>query len=183
MNFGQETENRMKKTIEAVQKELSKVRTGRANVSLLDGIKVDYYGSQMPINQVASVGTPEPRMITIQPWEKTMMPVIDKAIRAANIGLNPITDGNLIRLPIPPLTEERRKELAKQCKKMCEDGKVALRNIRRDINELIKKAEKDKEITEDQSKKELDNIQKITDKHSKQFDEIYTNKEKEIMEV
>jgi ribosome recycling factor len=177
-----DTEQKMKKSIENLKKEFSRVRTGRATPALLDGITVDYYGSPMQVNQVASIAVPDARLITIQPWEKTMLAPIEKAIQASNLGLNPQNDGNLIRLPIPPLSEERRAELFKTCKKTGEESKVAIRNIRRDSNEKLKKGEKDKEITQDQEKKALDDIQKLTDKYIKEVDALLVLKEKEIME-
>jgi len=178
-----ETDSRMKKSIENLKKEFSRIRTGRATPGLLDGITVDYYGSQMPVNQVATVSVPDARTIMVQPWEKSMVAPIEKAVQAANLGLNPQSDGNIIRLPIPALSEERRKELFKACKQMAEDGKVALRNIRRDSNDKLKKAEKDKLITPDASKKELDAIQKLTDRFVATVDEQLALKEKEIMEI
>lgn len=178
-----ETNERMGKTVENFKKELSRIRTGRASPSLLEGITVEYYGSPMPINQVATITIPEARLILVQPWEKTMLGPIEKAIQASDLGLNPQNDGNLIRLPIPALTEDRRKELYKNCKKINEDSKVAIRNIRRDSNEKLKKAEKDKEITQDEQKKSLEEVQKSTDKFIKALDERLAIKEKEIMEI
>lgn len=177
-----ETEQRMKKSIEALKKDFSRIRTGRANPQLLDGINVDYYGSQMPINQVANISIPEARLVIIQPWEKTMLSIIEKAVQASNLGLNPKNDGNVIKLPIPPLSEERRKELVKNSKTISEDNKVAIRNIRRDSNDKIKKAEKDKQITQDELKKGEEKIQKLTDQYIKHVDEHLVLKEKEIME-
>lgn len=178
-----ETNDRMAKTVDNFKKELSRIRTGRASPALLEGIQVEYYGTPMPVNQVATITIPEARLIVIQPWEKSMLQVIEKAIQASDLGLNPQSDGNLIRLPIPALTEERRKELYKNCKKISEESKVAIRNIRRDSNEKLKKAEKDKEITQDEQKKNLDEIQKITDTFIKAIDEHLDRKEKEIMEI
>jgi ribosome recycling factor len=179
----EETRQRMSKTVESLKREFSRIRTGRATPSLLDGISVEYYGSPMAVNQVASVSIPEARLMIIQPWEKSMLGPIEKAIQASDLGLNPQNDGNLIRVPIPPLSEERRKELYKNCKKSSEDGKVAIRNIRRDSNEKIKTAEKDKQITEDQQKKGFDRIQKLTDEFIEAIDVQLGLKEKEIMEV
>ncbi len=179
----QETEEKMKKSIEAVRNELAKLRSGRASTSLLDGVKVDYYGTMTPLNQAANVSAPEPRLLTVQPWDKSMLPVIEKAILAANLGLNPANDGTIIRIPIPQLNEERRKELVKLSKKYAEDGRVAVRNIRREANEHIKKAEKDHKISEDDSKHAQEKIQKLTDDYIKKIDEIIVQKEKEIMEV
>jgi ribosome recycling factor len=178
-----ETEEGMKKAIEAYQRDLARVRTGRANLSLLDSVKIDYYGSPTPLNQVASLNVAEARLITVKPWEKGMIPAIEKAIRASDLGINPVADSDLIRLPIPPLTQERRKEMAKQIKKMTEDARVAIRSARRDGNELLKDAEKQKEISEDDSKAGQKRIQELTDRFIAQADEIGAKKEKEIMEV
>lgn len=178
-----ETSQRMQKAIDSLKKELSRVRAGRATPALLDGITVDYYGSYVPVSQIANISVPDPRMIVVQPWEKSMISAIEKAVRVSDLGLNPQNDGNLIRLPIPPLSEERRRELFKNCKKIAEDSKVGIRNIRRDSNEKLKKAEKDKELTQDEVKKGLDEIQKLTDKFIKTIDDLLVNKEKEIMEV
>ena len=171
------------KAIESFKKELSKVRTGRANVSLLDGIKVDYYGTMTPLNQVANLNVPDPRMITIKPWEKSLIPAIEKAIKQrTELGLNPVADGELVRLPIPPLTQERRKELVKLIKSMTEDAKVGLRNQRREANDMLKQLLADGEITEDDNKKGLKLVQDVTDKNIAQVDEIAAKKEKEILE-
>ena len=178
-----ETTQRMQKAIDVLKKDLSRIRTGRATPALLDGVMVDYYGSMLPVNQVANVSVPDARMIVIQPWEKNMLPVIEKAIQTSDLGLNPQSDGNMLRLPIPPLSEERRKDLFKNCKKIGEDSKVGIRNVRRDSNEKLKKAEKDKDITQDDEKKALDEIQKLTDKFIKNVDDLLVVKEKEIMEV
>ena len=172
-------EEKMDKTIEALKRELSSIRTGRASTSLLDRITVDYYGTPTPVKQVANVSVPEPRMITIAPWEPKMLGEIEKAILKSDLGLNPNNDGKIIRLEIPQLTEERRKELSK----IAEDSKVVIRNIRRDANETIKKMEKKKEVTEDDSKEGQENIQKLTDKKIKAIDEIKAKKEKEVMAV
>ena len=160
-------EAKMDKTIEALKRELTSIRTGRASTSLLDRVMVDYYGTPTPVNQVANVSAPEPRMLTIVPWEVKMLGEIEKAILKSDLGLNPNNDGKMIRLEIPQLTEERRKELSKKVSKVAEDSKVVVRNIRRDANELIKKMEKKKEISEDDSKEGQDNIQKLTDKKIK----------------
>jgi len=178
-----ETTDRMNKTIENLKKDLSRIRTGRATPSLLDGITVDYYGSPAPISQVATVSVPDARSISIQPWEKTMVAPIEKAIMASDLGLNPQSSGNLIRLPIPPLSEERRKDLVKQCKKIGEEKKIAVRNIRRDSNDKLKKGEKAKEISQDEQKREMEEIQKLTDTFIKQIDEQLSVKEKEILEL
>ena len=176
-------EEKMDKTIEALKRELSSIRTGRASTSLLDRITVDYYGTPTPVKQVANVAAPEPRMITIAPWEPKMLGEIEKAILKSDLGLNPNNDGKIIRLEIPQLTEERRKELSKKVSKIAEDSTVVIRNIRRDANETIKKMEKKKEVTEDDSKEGQENIQKLTDKKIKVIDEIKAKKEKEVMAV
>jgi ribosome recycling factor len=178
-----DTEEKMKKTIEAIRHELAKLRSGRATTSLLDGIKIDYYGTPTPLSQVANVAAPESRMLTVQPWDKTMVAPIEKAIMAANLGLNPANDGHLIRIPIPQLNEERRKELVKLGKKYAEDGRIAIRNVRREANEHIKKAEKNHEVSEDDSKHDQEKIQKMTDDYIQKIDEMIVQKEKEIMEV
>ena len=178
-----ETEERMQKTIDSLKKELVRIRTGRATPALLDGLTVDYYGNPAPINQVANISVPDARMLIVQPWEKNMLKEIERAVQASGLGLNPQNDGNQIRLPIPPLSEERRKDLFKSCGKIGEECKVAVRNVRRDSNEKLKKAQKDKSVTEDQEKKGLDDIQKVTDKYIKMVDEQLALKEKEIMEV
>jgi ribosome recycling factor len=182
-SFYSEAEEKMRKTIENLKKDFLRIRTGRASPALLDGIKVDYYGTPVPVSQTAAISIPDARLIMIQPWEKNMLGPIEKAIQAANLGLNPQNDGNVIRIPIPPLSEERRAELFKQCKKISEDSKVAIRNIRRDANDKVKKAEKDKQITQDESKKSLDEMQKLTDKYIKIIDDMLSAKEKEIMEL
>ena len=176
-------EEKMDKTIEALKRELSSIRTGRASTSLLDRITVDYYGTPTPVKQVANVSVPEPRMITIAPLEPKMLCEIEKAILKSGLGLNPNNAGKIIRLEIPQLTEERRKELSKKVSKIAEDSKVVIRNIRRDANETIKKMEKKKEVTEDDSKEGQENIQKLTDKKIKAIDEIKAKKEKEVMAV
>jgi ribosome recycling factor len=178
-----ELQANLDKAIESLKKELGKVRTGRASVSILDGIRVDYYGTPTPLNQVASLNVPDPRLITIKPWEKSLIPEIEKTIRASQLGLNPASDGEIIRLPMPPLTEERRKELVKMVKKMAEEAKVALRGARRDSNEMLKEFQKDKEITEDEEKQGLKRVQDATDAAVAKVDEIVAKKEKEILEV
>jgi ribosome recycling factor len=171
------------KAIDSFKKELAKVRTGRANVSMLDGIKVDYYGTPTPLNQVATLNVPDPRMITIKPWEKSLIPAIEKSIKARpELGLNPVADADLVRVPIPPLTQDRRKELVKVIKGMAEDCKVALRNLRRDANDMLKSLTSDGEITEDDQKRGLKGVQDATDKFVAQVDEIVAKKEKEILE-
>lgn len=176
-------EERMKKSIEALKREFGSLRAGRATPALLDKVMVDYYGTPTPINQVAKVSVPEPRMITIQPWEKPMLHEIEKAIMKSDLGLSPNSDGTAIRLSIPQLTQERRAELVKSVNKKAEEAKVALRNIRRDANDAIKKLEKAKEITEDESKKAQEDMQKLIDKYVKSVDVAKAGKEKEIMEV
>ncbi len=174
---------KMDKAIEVFSKELSSLRTGRANATMLDIIKVDVYGQQMPINQIASITTPEPRMINIQVWDQNNVPLIDGAIKKSELGLNPQIDGQLMRLPIPELNEERRTELKKLIKSMGEKCKISIRNIRRDANEELKKLLKNKEIGEDEEKSFEKNIQNITDNHTKIVDEKVSIKEKEIMKI
>jgi ribosome recycling factor len=175
--------DRIAKTLEDLKRELSNVRTGRANLHLLDGVRVDYYGTPTPLNQVATLSVPEARLIVVKPWEKNMIPPIEKAIRDANLGLNPQSDKDLVRVPIPPLTEERRKEIVKQVKSKGEDHKIAVRNERRDAKELIEAGEKDGDISGDEAKKALDKMQKATDEGVKKIDEIVAAKEKEVMQV
>ncbi len=177
------TNDRMNQAIEAFKKELASVRTGRASLGLLEGLAVDYYGTMTPIQQLASLSIPESRQIAIQPWEQKLIPEIEKAIMKSDLGLTPANDGKIIRINIPVLTEERRKQLVKVVRKRAEESKVAVRNIRRDSNEELKKLEKEKHLSEDDVKKEQDEIQKITDSHVKKIDEILEHKEKEIMEV
>ncbi|MBQ3111847.1 MAG: ribosome recycling factor [Firmicutes bacterium] len=176
-------EQRMNKVIEFLQGEYSGLRAGRANPALVEKIMVDYYGSPTPLNQTANISCPEPRLIVIQPWDKSLVPTIEKAILKSDLGINPNSDGVVIRLAIPQLTEERRKELVKTCSKKAEEARVSIRNVRRDLNDEIKAVEKAKECSEDESKKALDDAQKLTDKLIKRVDEIFTKKEKEIMEV
>ncbi len=181
--YTDDAENRMGKSIDSLNKDLSKIRTGRATPAILDGLKVDAYGTPTPINQVAAIAVPDPKLVTVSPWDKSLLDAVEKAIQVSNLGLTPIKDKGIIRLPIPSLTEDRRKELAKQCSRTCEDSKISIRNIRRDINDNIKKDQKNKELSEDESKKEQDNIQKIVNKFIEQIDTIGTNKEKDIMSV
>jgi ribosome recycling factor len=171
------------KGVDAFKRDLAKVRTGRANLVILDGIRVDYYGTPTPLNQVASLNVPDPRLITVKPWEKSLIPEIEKAIRTAQLGLNPSSDGELVRLPMPPLTEERRKDLVKVVKKMAEEAKVHLRGGRRDANEMLKELLKEKEITEDEEKQGLKRVQDTTDAAVTKVDELVSKKEQEIMEV
>jgi ribosome recycling factor len=175
--------NHMEKTLDALRKEYQKVRTGRASTTLLEDIKVNYYDTLTPINQLAAIAVPEPRVITIQPWEAKMIGPIEKAILNANIGLTPTNDGKLIRLGVPPLTEERRKEIVKQLKKYAEDAKIALRNIRRDAIDALKKLEKDKKISEDDLKRAEKDVQDVTNLYVAKVDEVVVAKEKEVMEI
>jgi ribosome recycling factor len=173
---------RMDKAVEDFRREMAATRTGRANVHMLDTVSVDYYGEQMPLNQVSQIHAPEPQMITVQPFDTSQLGAIEKAIRGAGIGLNPMNDGKLIRVPIPALTEERRKEMVKHLHKILEEHRTAVRNIRRDGNDSIKKASKDKKITEDDEKRALDEIQKLTDDEIKKMEEMSKTKEKEVLE-
>lgn len=176
-------QDKMNKTIDALKYDYTSIRAGRANAQMLDKIRVDYYGTPTPVNQIGAVSVPEPRTIMISPWDKSAMAEIEKAIRNSDLGLNPTNDGNVIRLSVPALTEERRKELAKQVHKVAEEFKVRLRNERRDANDKLKKMEKDGEITEDELKKGQDEVQKITDKFIKEIDAVAKAKEADIMEV
>ncbi|GFO67957.1 ribosome-recycling factor [Geomonas limicola] len=173
----------MDKTIDALRKEYQRVRTGRANSSLLDDVRVDFYGTPSPVSQVATLSVPEPRTITIQPWEPKMIQVIEKAILNSNLGLTPANDGKVIRLSLPPLTEERRKDIVKQMKRDAEEAKVALRNIRRDAIDKLKKLEKDKAISEDELKRAEKDVQDSTNAHVAKVDEVQQHKEKEVMEI
>ncbi|MCL6621632.1 MAG: ribosome recycling factor [Syntrophobacterales bacterium] len=177
----EETRRRMTKVLEVLGHDLARVRTGRASVALLEGIKVEAYGSLMPLPQVASLAAPEPRLLTVQPWDTGLIGEIEKAILKSDLGLTPANDGKVIRLPIPALTTERRKELAKMVKKMAEEAKVALRNIRRDANEQIRKLKNDKQVSEDDAHRATDEVQKITDEFIKKVDGLAADKEKEIM--
>src|SRR5919108_4579161 len=174
---------RMDKAVEDFRKEMAATRTGRASVHMLDAVNIDYYGSQMPLNQIAQVHAPEAQLITVQPFDPTSLGPIEKSIRAADLGLNPMNDGKIIRVPVPPLTEERRRDMVKRLHKILEDHRTAVRNIRRDGNELIKKALKDKKITEDDEKRALEEIQKLTDDEIKKMEEMSKGKEKEVMSV
>ncbi|MGD8226502.1 MAG: ribosome recycling factor [Desulfobacteraceae bacterium] len=177
-----ECQAKMKKTIEALNKEFKRIRTGRASTAVLDGIKVDCYETQMPLQQVASLSVPESRLITVKPWDQSIIGEIEKAILKSELGLTPMNDGKMIRIPIPPLTEERRKELVKLAKKMAEDGKISIRNHRRESNELLKELKNEKEISEDDLFRSQEEVQKITDEFINKIDEITAEKEKEIME-
>jgi ribosome recycling factor len=178
-----DAKSRMDKSIDALRGELSKIRSGKATTALLDGIKVDYYGNMTPINQVGNLNVLDAHTLSFTPWDKTVLNVVDKAILEANIGLNPVSDGTNLKIPIPPLNEERRKELVKLVKKFGEDAKIAIRNVRRDANDHLKREEKDKKISEDQLKDAESKTQKLTDEHTKIIDDILKHKEQEIMEV
>ena len=178
-----ETRPRMETVIEDFRRKLGTIRTGRAAVSLLDTVMVDYYGTMTPLSQMASVHAPEPQMLTVQPWDQSQISAVEKAIRSADLGLNPSNDGKLVRIPIPPLTEERRKQLAKQVHDIAEDHRTAVRNVRRDSNERLKKMLKDKVISEDAERDGLDEIQKLTNSYIGKIDEFSKSKENEIMSV
>ena len=181
-NFVQ-LKSRMDKAVEDFRKEMTATRTGRASVHMLDGVMVDAYGSQMPLNQLANVSAPEPQLITVQPWDVSQIGAIEKAIRSGDLGLNPMNDGKLVRVPVPALTEERRKDMVKHLHKVLEEHRTAVRNIRRDGNDLIKKAMKDKKITEDDERGAMENLQKLTDDEIKKMEEMAKGKEKEVMSV
>src|SRR6056297_4254218 len=179
----EETKDRMGKSEKAFETELGKVRTGRASQSMLDNVRVDYYGTQTPLPQMATVSVPESRLLTVKPWDASVINDVEKAILKSNLGLTPSNDGKLIRISIPPLTEERRKDIVKQVNKMCEDYRVAIRNIRRDANDMLKQLKKDGDASEDDVFKAQEDVQKLTDEHIKQVDDIYKEKEKEILEL
>jgi ribosome recycling factor len=174
---------RMDKAVEDFRQEMASTRTGRASVHMLDGVTVDAYGSQMPLNQLANVSAPEPQLITVQAWDVSLIGAVEKAIRSADLGLNPMNDGKLIRVPVPALTEDRRKEMVKHLHKVLEEHRTAVRNIRRDGNDLIKKAMKDKKITEDEERGALEQMQKLTDDEIKKMEELSQGKEKEVMSI
>ena len=178
-----DAEERMEKALASLDREFGKLRTGRASTALVEGIRADYYGTPTPINQMASVSVPDSRTLTIQPWDKGGFAAVEKAILKSDLGLTPINDGKIIRISIPPLTEERRKELVKIARKYCEEAKIAVRNVRRDANDALKKLEKDKEITEDDLKKAGDDVQKLTDRFVAEADKRCAAKEKEIMDI
>jgi ribosome recycling factor len=178
-----QAKTRMTKAAEDLRVELAAVRTGRASTSLLDHLKVEYYGTHTPLNQVASLGVPDPSMITVQPWDPSLLTVIEKVIRSADLGLNPVNDGKILKVPIPPLTEERRKELVKHLHKAMENHRTAVRNIRRDCNEELKKLLKDKKIAEDDERRGLEEIQKLTDEFMEKLESQAKSKEREIMEM
>ena len=179
----EDAKKRMASAVEDARKKLATVRTGRASVSLLDSVTVDYYGTEMPLNQIATLHAPEPTMLTVQPFDTTQLGNIEKAIRSSDLGLNPTNDGKLIRVPIPPLTEERRKQMAKIVHEVAEEHKTAIRNVRRDANDHLKKMLKDKTISEDEEKGALDQIQKLSDQHISKIGEVAEHKEKEVMTV
>jgi ribosome recycling factor len=174
---------RMEKAVEDFRKELSGMRTGRANVSLLDHVRVDYHGTSMPINQLGTLSVPDPMLIVISPWDPSAAAMVDKAIRTSDLGLNPSSDGKVVRVPIPPLTEERRKEIVKHLHKVLENHRTAVRNIRRDIKEAVEKLEKEKKISEDEKKRTVDELEKITHSETKKIEDLSAAKEKEILEV
>ncbi|MGQ9642944.1 MAG: ribosome recycling factor [Ignavibacterium sp.] len=178
-----DAKNRMDKTLETLRSELAKVRTGKATTALIEGIKVDYYGTLTPINQVGNLTVLDAHTLSITPWDKSMVPVIEKAILEANLGFNPVSDGTNLKIPVPPLTEERRRDFVKIVKKFGEDAKVAIRNVRRDANEHLKREQKEKKMSEDELKIAEEEVQKLTDQHIKMIDEMLKHKEKEIMEV
>lgn len=178
-----ELEKNMKGSVEHFRKDLSKLRTGRANIQILEDIKVAYYGNMIPVNQIATLGVPDPTLITIQPWDPSLLDSIDKAIRAGDLGLNPVNDGKMLKIPIPPLDEERRKEIARHIRKMLEEEKTILRNMRRESKEAVEELEEKKEITEDDKYWGYDKLQELTDEYSKKLDEVAEAKEKEILEI
>lgn len=178
-----QTRTRMTKALEDFRHDLAGVRTGRATTSLLDSVRIDYYGTPTPVSQVATLGVPEPNMLTVQPWDPSLVPPIEKAIRSSDLGLNPMSDGKMLRVPIPPLTEERRKDLVKHVHKVLENHRTAVRNVRRDANEALKKLLKDKVISEDDEKRGLEEVQKITDEYMEKLDAQGKVKEKEILEL
>ena len=174
---------RMEKAVEDFRRELAGVRTGRANVAILDHVRVDYHGTPMPVNQLGTLNVPDPQMIVISPWDPGAVPLIDKAIRTSDLGLNPTNDGKVVRVPIPSLTEERRKELVKHVHKVLENHRTAVRNIRRDIKEAVEKLEKDKKISEDEKKRSLDELEKLTHTETKKIEDLSATKEKEVLEI
>jgi ribosome recycling factor len=183
VKFAKNAEERMKKAVETIRHELATIRTNKATTSLLDGIRVEYYGSHVPLQQVASVSAPEARLLVIQPWERAVLPEVVKAIQRSDLGLNPVDDGTVVRLNLPPLTEERRKDLVKVLGKIVEDGRVRVRTIRRECNDELKKLERDHKISEDDSKKTQAEIQKLTDRYVAVLDELFHKKQAEVMEV
>jgi len=182
-NLVADAKQRMHASVEAVRRDLSGMRTGRASVAMLDGIRVDYYGTPTPLNQVGNLSIPDPTTISIQPWEASLLPVIEKALRTSDLDLNPQNDGKVIRIPLPSLTEERRKTLVKHAHKVAEEGRVAIRNVRRDANDHLKKLLKNHEVSEDDEKLAVAEVQKLTDVHIEQINEVLKKKETEILEV
>jgi ribosome recycling factor len=182
-NFAKNAEERMKKAVETIRHEVASIRTSKATTSLLDGIRVEYYGSHVPLQQVASVSAPEARLLVIQPWERAVLPEVVKAIQKSDLGLNPVDDGAVVRLNLPPLTEERRKDLVKVLGKIVEDGRVRVRTVRREMNDELKKMEREHKISEDDGKKTQAEIQKLTDRYVAVLDEIFHKKQAEVMEV
>jgi ribosome recycling factor len=178
-----DAKQRMHASVETVRRELSTMRTGRASLAMLDGVKVEYYGTPTPLSQVGNLSTPDPTLITIQPWDPTLLPVIEKAVRGSDLDLNPQNDGKIIRIPIPPLTEERRKKLVKNAHTHAEEGRVAIRNVRRDANDHLKKLLKEHDVSEDDEKHAIAEVQKLTDQHIEQINEILKKKEGEILQV
>jgi ribosome recycling factor len=176
-------EEKMKKAVKALEDEFKTIRTGRASAALFENIRVDYYEQKVPLNQVATISIPEARLVIIQPWDRSVLPEIEKAIQKSELSVNPNNDGKVIRIAIPPLTEERRKELAKVAKNIAEKSRVSIRNVRRDTNEEIKKKEKDSSLSEDQAKRGMDDIQKLTDKYIEEINSVLAKKDKEIMEI
>jgi ribosome recycling factor len=174
---------RMEKAVEDFRKDLASVRTGRANIAILDGVRVDYHGTPMPINQLGTLNVPDPMMIVIAPWDPGAVPLIDKAIRTSDLGLNPTNDGKIVRVPIPALTQDRRKDMVKHIHKVLEDHRTAMRNVRRDIKEAIEKLEKDKKISEDDKKRSLEELDKITHAETKKIEDLSAAKEKEVLEI
>ena len=179
----EKAQDKMRKSVDAVRNEIVRIRTGKATTALLDGLKVECYGSKVPLKQIANIGVPEARLLLIQPWDKNLLPEIEKAIFQSDLGLTPNNDGKVIRLPIPPLTEERRKELVKLVKKLGEEGKIAVRNVRRECNDELKKGEKSGDFSEDDSQRGMKEIQEVTDEYIEQIDKIVEEKDKEIMEI
>lgn len=179
----QQCEQRMEKSIEALKKDFATIRTGKANPNILNGVSVEYYGSAMPLNQIANVSAPDPQTILVKPYDKSILRGIEKAIQTANLGFNPLNDGDVVRIPIPPLNEQTRKELVKQAKKLAENGKISVRNIRRDQMEILKKMEKDSQISEDELKRASDKVQKTTDDYVAKIDQLTKVKEQDIMSI
>ena len=178
-----EARERMDKSVEAVRREFGTVRTGKATPALLDTVRVEAYGSKVPLNQVATVSAPEPRLLLVQPWDKTVLPEVERGIQSADLGLNPANDGSVIRVPIPPLTEERRKDMVRLLHKLAEEGRISVRQARQDANKEVKKQEQAHDISEDEARRQMDEIQKMTDEHIEKIDTLLKHKEEEVMEV